>query len=207
MAPARSVTGVILAGGKSRRMGGRPKALLPFGGKLIIERVVETLAAVFPENLIVTDTPDLYAFLGLPMLADLFPDHGSLGGIYSGLRAASGEAAFAVACDMPFLHAGLIRAMVERAGEGDVVIPNAAGELQTLHALYGERCLGPMETLLRAHRLKITAFFSEVTVVEVSEADVARFRDPSLCFMNVNTPEELDLALQRLRQMEGTTRV
>ena len=207
MAPARSVTGVILAGGKSRRMGGRPKALLPFGGKLIIERVVETLAAVFPENLIVTDTPDLYAFLGLPMLADLFPDHGSLGGIYSGLRAASGEAAFAVACDMPFLHAGLIRAMVERAGEGDVVVPNAAGELQTLHALYGKRCLGPMETLLRAHRLKITAFFSEVTVVEVSEADVARFRDPSLCFMNVNTPEELELALQRLRQMEGATRV
>jgi molybdopterin-guanine dinucleotide biosynthesis protein A len=206
MVPAPSVTGVILAGGKSRRMGGRPKALLPFGGKLIIERVVETLTAVFPENLIVTDTPDLYAFLGLPMLPDLFPDHGSLGGIYSGLRAASGEAAFAVACDMPFLHAGLIRAMVERAGEGDVVIPNAAGELQTLHALYGKRCLGFMETLLRAHRLKIVAFFPEVLVVEVSEADVARFRDPSLCFMNVNTPEELELALRRLRQMEGVAR-
>ena len=198
-----SVTGVILAGGRSRRMGGEPKALLPFGGKTIIERVAKRLTSVLRDSVIVTNTPEMYAFLGLPMIPDVFPDHGSLGGIYSGLRAAPGEAAFAVACDMPFLHAGLIRAIVERAGDGDVVIPNVGGELQTLHALYGKRCLAPMEALLRAQRFKITAFFPEVKVVEVSEAEVACFQDPGLCFMNLNTPEELELGLQRLRELEG----
>jgi molybdopterin-guanine dinucleotide biosynthesis protein A len=198
-----SVSGVILAGGNSRRMGGAPKALIPFGGKTIIERVAERVTSVLPDALLVTNTPDLYAFLGLPTVPDVFPNHGSLGGIYSGLRAASGDAAFTVACDMPFLHAGLIRAIVNRAEDGDIVIPNAGGELQTLHALYGKRCLGPMETLLRAQRFKITEFFSEVKVVELSEMDVARFQDPTLCFMNLNTPEELELGLRRLRELEG----
>ena len=198
-----SVTGVILAGGKSRRMGGTPKALIRFGGKTVIERVVERVTSVLPDTLIVTNTPDLYSFLGLPMVPDVFPDHGSLGGIYSGLRAAAGDAAFTVACDMPFLHPGLIRAIVERAAAADVVIPNAGGELQTLHALYSKRCLGPMEALLRAHQFKITAFFPEVKVVELSEADVARFQDPNLCFMNLNTPEDLESALRRLRELEG----
>ena len=198
------VTGVILAGGKSRRMGGAPKALLPFGEKTIIGRVAERLTSVLPESLIVTNTPELYAFLGLPMVHDIFPDHGSLGGIYSGLRAASGDAIFAVACDMPFLNTGLIRAIIARAGEADVVIPNASGELQTLHALYSKRCLDPMETLLRSERFKITAFFPEVKVVEVTEEEVSRFQDPGLCFMNVNTQEELERALQLLRKLEGT---
>lgn len=197
------MTGVILAGGKSRRMGGEPKALIPLGGKTIIQRVAERVTSVLPDSLIVTNTPELYAFLGLPMIHDVFPDHGSLGGIYSGLRAASGDAAFAVACDMPFLHPGLIRAIVERAGDGDVVIPNACGELQTLHALYSKRCLAPMETLLRSQRFKITAFFPEMKVVELSEAEVARFQDPELCFMNVNTPEELERGLHLLRKLDG----
>ncbi len=198
-----AITGVILAGGKSRRMGGAPKALLPFGGTPIIQRVAETLTSVLPQSLIVTNTPDLYAFLGLPMVHDVFPDHGSLGGIYSGLRAASGDAAFVVACDMPFLNTSLIRAIVERAGEGDVVIPNADGDLQTLHALYNKRCLGPIEALLRSQRLKIATFFPEVKVVEVTEEEVSRFQDPGLCFMNLNTPEELERGLQLLRKLDG----
>ncbi len=80
------VTGVIQAGGKSTRMGGQPKALMELGGRRIIDRVVEVMRAVTDDLLIVTNTSDVYASLGLPMVADVFPDHGSLGGIYSGLR-------------------------------------------------------------------------------------------------------------------------
>src|SRR5262245_43823593 len=79
------VTGVIQAGGKSTRMGGRAKALLELGGRRIIDRVASVMAAVTSEQLVVTNTPELYAFLGLPLVPDVFPDHGSLGGIYSGL--------------------------------------------------------------------------------------------------------------------------
>ena len=184
-------TGVIQAGGKSTRMGGAPKALAEVGGRTVIERVVAALAAVLDDILIVTNTPERYAFLGLPMVADEFPDGGALGGIYSGLRAAGGAAAFTVACDMPFVHPAIVRMVVERAGEGDVVIPRTGAQLETMHAVYGKRCLAPMEARLRAGQLKIVGFFGEVRVVELDAAGMAQHRAPDVAFMNVNTPEEL----------------
>jgi molybdopterin-guanine dinucleotide biosynthesis protein A len=188
---ALRVTGVIQAGGRSTRMGGAAKALLELGGKRIIERVVDAVGAVLDDLLVVTNTPERYAFLGLPMVPDAFPDGGALGGIYSGLQAAGGDAAFNVACDMPFLHPAIVRMVVERAGEGDVVIPRTGAQLETMHALYGKRCLAPMETRLRAGQLKIVGFFADVRVVELDAAVVAQYRAPDVAFMNVNTPEEL----------------
>jgi len=172
-------------------MGGQPKALLEVGGRRIIERVRDAVAPVVGEVLLVTNTPDLYAFLGLPMVADVYPDHGSLGGIYSGLEAAPGEAAFTVACDMPFLHPEVVRLVVARAGAADVVIPRVGGQLETLHAVYAKSCLPHIEALLAERRFKIAGFFNQVRVAEVPEAEIARHRDPALVFMNVNTPEEL----------------
>jgi molybdopterin-guanine dinucleotide biosynthesis protein A len=185
------VTGVIQAGGKSTRMGGEPKALLELGGRRIIERVLDAIAPVVDDVLVVTNTPDRYGFLRLPMVADAYPEHGSLGGIFTGLQAASGEAAFTVACDMPFLHRDVARLVVERAGEGDVVIPRVGEQYETMHACYAKGCLGPIEARLKAGRLKIIGFFDDVRVVEVDEAAVARHRAPDVVFMNVNTPEEL----------------
>ncbi len=185
------VTGVIQAGGRSTRMGGRPKALLELGGRRIIERVVDAVAPSVSDLIIVTNTPELYAFLGLSMVADVYPDGGSLGGIYSGLKAAAGEAAFTVACDMPFLHPEVVRLVVERAESGDVVIPRVGGQLETLHAAYAKSCLPHIEERLVAGRLKIVEFFERVRVVEIPEAEIARFRDPAIVFMNVNTPDEL----------------
>ena len=187
------VTGVVQAGGHSTRMGGHPKALIELGGRSIVERVVAALTPVVDDLLVVTNTPELYTFLGLPMVADVYPDHGSLGGIYSGLRAA-GEIAFTVACDMPFLHPDVVRLVVARAGEGDVVIPRVGEQLETMHAAYGKACLPPIEERLRAGRLKIVGFFESVRVVEIGEVEVARFRDPAVAFMNVNTPDELERA-------------
>ena len=187
------VTGVVQAGGKSERMGGRPKALIQLGGRSIVERVVAALTPVVDDVLVVTNTPELYAFLGLPMVADVYPDHGSLGGIYSGLSAA-GEIAFTVACDMPFLHPEVVRLVVARAGEGDVVIPRVGEQYETMHAAYGKACLPHIEERLRAGRLRIVGFFDRVRVVEIGEAEIARFRDPAVAFMNVNTPDELEHA-------------
>jgi molybdenum cofactor guanylyltransferase len=185
------VSGVILAGGKSRRMGGSPKALLPFGGRPLIEHIAETLRSVLPNCLVVTNTPDLYAFLGLPMVGDVFPEGGSLGGIYSGLRAAPGDHALCVACDMPFLSAPLVTHLAGRAAEADVVIPDAGGELQTLHAVYGKACLPPMERRLRSGQLRIAGLFDDVRVQRVPADEVARFADPDTAFLNLNTPEDL----------------
>jgi len=181
-------------------MGGEPKALLDLGGRRIIDRVVDVMTAITDDLLIVTNTPDLYASLGLPMVPDTFPDGGSLGGIYSGLRAASGASAFTVACDMPFLSADVARLVVGRAPEADVVIPRTGGQLETLHACYAKSCLGPMEARLRAGRLRITGFFEAVRVLEIPEAEVARIASPEVVFMNVNTPEELERARALVRE-------
>jgi len=185
------ITGVIQAGGKSTRMGGDPKALMELGGRPIVARVLDVVRQVTERVLLVTNTPELYAFLGLPMVPDVFPEGGSLGGIYSGLRAAPGEAAFTVACDMPFLSAPVARLVLARAGEADVVAPRIGAQWETLHACYGKACLGPMERRLREGQLRITGFFEDVHVLAITEAEVAAVGDPARVFMNVNTPDEL----------------
>ncbi len=175
-------------------MGSRPKALLEVGGRPIIERVLDAIAPVVDDVLVVTNTPELYAFLGVTTVPDVYPDHGSLGGIYSGLKAAGGEAAFTVACDMPFLHTGIARLVVGRAPDADVVIPRVSGQLETLHAVYSKACLPDIEERLLAGRLKIVGFFDRVRVLEIPESAIAPYRSPDIAFMNVNTPEELTLA-------------
>ncbi len=121
-----SITGVIQAGGKSTRMGGEPKALLELGGRRIVERVLDVLRAVADPVLLVTNTPELYRFLGLPMIADVFPDGGSLGGIYSGLLAAPGEVAFTMACDMPFVSPAVARLVTRPARRRRMWWPRAS---------------------------------------------------------------------------------
>ena len=185
------VGGVILAGGRSRRVGGSPKALLPFGGRPLIEHISETLRSVLSDCLVVTNTPELYASLGLPMVGDVFPDGGSLGGLYSGLRAVPGDAALCVASDMPFLSAPLLRYLSARAGEADAVIPEAAGGPQALHAVYRKACLPAMERRLRAGQLKIGDLLDDLRIVRVSASDLRLFADPDLAFMNLNTPEDV----------------
>jgi molybdopterin-guanine dinucleotide biosynthesis protein A len=174
---------------------------MELGGRRLIERVLMALTPVVDDVLVVTNTPQLYAFLGLPMVQDVYPDRGSLGGIYSGLRAAPGQAALTVACDMPFLHPEVLKLVAERSGEGDVVIPRVGDQLETLHAAYAKACLPHIEERLLAGKLKIIGFFEKVRVVEITEADVARFRDPRLVFMNVNTPEELDRARELMAEL------
>jgi molybdopterin-guanine dinucleotide biosynthesis protein A len=141
--------------------------------------------------LVVTNTPELYTSLGLPMVGDVFPDGGPLGGLYSGLRAVPGDAALCVASDMPFLSAPLLRHLSARAGEADVIIPEAAGGPQTLHAVYRKACLPAMERRLRAGQLKIVDLLDDLRVLRVSASDIQPFADPDLAFMNLNTPEDL----------------
>jgi molybdopterin-guanine dinucleotide biosynthesis protein A len=176
------------------RMGGEPKALLEVGGRRIVERVADVLGQVADDLLLVTNTPELFDWMGLPMVPDVFPDCGSLGGIYSGLKAAPGEAAFTVACDMPFLSPAVARLVTSRAADADVVVPRVGPHYETLHACYARACLGPMERRLGAGQLKITGFWDEVRVLAIPEEDIARLADPTAVFLNVNTPTDLERA-------------
>lgn len=199
------MTGIVLAGGKSSRMGFN-KAFIEFGGRRLIEATVECLAALFPEVLIIANDPPRYAYLGVTVIPDLIPESGSLGGIYTGLSAASHPTCFFVACDMPFLNANVITLLVREAEGWDAVVPLVGGELQPLHAVYAKSCLPFMKEAIDARILKIARFFPKVKV-KVIEEPALRAVDPDLLgFMNVNTPLELERAEAIRRQQLGRQR-
>jgi molybdopterin-guanine dinucleotide biosynthesis protein A len=187
------MTGAILAGGRSTRMGTN-KALLQFGGARLIDRLVRTLLPLFDELLIVANDLAPYADLGVAVWPDRVPDKGSLGGIYTAVYHGRSPQTFCIACDMPFPSPAVIAHLRDAAPGYDVVVPRTADAYQPLHAVYGKTCLPHMEAMIRADRLKIDRLFPAVRVRTVAE-DELRPLDPDLrCFVNVNTREELAAA-------------
>lgn len=182
-----AIAGVILAGGESRRMG-RPKALLPIANATLIETVVARVREACSTVLLVTNTPEAYRQLGIPMVSDALPERRSLVGIYSGLLRTDGPA-FVCACDMPFLNPGLIRHLGALIEGVDAVIPRHDGEYEPLHAVYTPACLDPIRRCL-ARGDRNTGFLPEIRVRVVEAEEVRRF-DPDLrSFVNINTPED-----------------
>lgn len=187
------LAGAVLAGGQSRRLG-RDKALVQFGGRTLLDATVRTLMPLCEEVVIVSNSPKAHAHPAARLVGDLFPGKGSLGGIYSGLSAVGCECCLVVACDMPFLNAGLLAYMASLASEADVVIPRFRHNLEPLHAIYSKGCLPHMKALLDQNNLKIIDFFPQVRVRYVEGEEIARW-DPSFrSFMNINTPGDLEKA-------------
>jgi molybdopterin-guanine dinucleotide biosynthesis protein A len=186
----------VLAGGQSRRMG-QDKAWLPVGGRPVIERVLERVLPLSDDVTLITNTPDQYRHLGHPMVSDVYPGKGSLGGIYTAIHAARYAHCVVVACDMPFLNADLVRYLVSLRSGFDVVIPRIQDFPETLHAVYGRNCLEPIRRRLLADQLKIIGFFDDVQVRYVERDEVARFDPTFRSFLNMNTPADWE----RLQQL------
>ena len=192
------VSGVALAGGRSKRLG-RNKAVEKIGGQSLIERVVGKLSQVTSETVVVVAEESRAADLNLPpwvrTAADLYPGTGSLGGIFTGLSAVKGNYGVVVACDMPFLNVDLIRFMLDIVSDYDAVVPRLQGRPEPLHAVYSKSCVGPIEHCLQADQLKIAIFFEQINVAYLEEDDIEAFDPSHLSFFNVNTQEDLDKAL------------
>jgi len=191
------MTGVILAGGRNRRMG-RNKALLPVGDRTLVEVIAARLReAGLDPLLLVANTPEAYAHLGLPVVPDALPSGHPLVGVYSGVLHADGPA-FVCACDMPLLNPTLIHALAALADGVDAVVPRHDGEYEPLHAVYTPACLDAIRRCI-AEQGRSTGFLTEVRVRVVEEDDLREI-DPELrSFVNVNTPEEYADVLERLR--------
>ena len=184
-------TGIILAGGKNLRMG-QNKAFIEVQGERIIDRIRKIFGELFAEVLLVTNSPGEYLDLKLRMVTDLYPEKGSLGGVFTGLFYASFSHAFVAACDMPFLNRDLISHLVSLSPGYDIVIPRSEDGLQPLHAVYSRRCMPFMEDLLRQGNLKILDFFHRVKKREVPPEEILPFDPQMTSFLNLNTPEDLD---------------
>jgi molybdenum cofactor guanylyltransferase len=190
------VSGLVLAGGRSRRLG-MDKALLHIDGQWLLQRTVKTLQMICEDVWIIANNGERLSVLGVPIVADSRPGTGVLGGIYTGLTCMSCECGVFVACDMPLLSLSLLQYMVSVAFGYDVVIPRVAGEIEPLHALYNKSCLAPIEVALEKGELRPRAFFPAVRVRYVEQEEVEAF-DPELrSIININTPQDL----QRVRKL------
>jgi len=172
---------------------GEDKALKPFLGRPLIQRVMDRLSPIADEIIVTTNRPDDYSFLNLRLVSDLKPDRGALGGLYTAIASAAHPIVAVVACDMPFASPKLIATMskllVEK--EADVVIIKSEHGYEPLHAVYRrETCLPAIESAIGADKWKVVAWFPQVKVYELTADEVRRYEPSGLAFWNVNTPEE-----------------
>ena len=182
---------------------GSDKALMPFLGRPLIQRVVDRLSPIADEVLVTTNSPGDYRFLDLPLFPDLRPDRGALGGLYTALSSATCASVAVVACDMPFASASLIEAasrlLVQE--DADVVIPDSGDGLEPLHAVYRRKtCLPAVESAIDADKWRLISWFPQVKV-RILQPDEIKMYDPlGLAFWNLNTPEEFSEAEHRARE-------
>ena len=185
------ISGVILAGGKSSRYG-KNKAFAQIHGIPLIERVSGVLETLFRDLIIISNNPEDYRHLGLPVFEDIKRGLGPLGGIMTALRTMTTPYGFVVACDMPFLKEKLIRHMISIMDAYDIVAPKMGWRIEALHALYSRKCLPHVESLIESGQYQVARLFPMVSVRYVEEEE-ARIYDPKMeSLVNINRPENID---------------
>ncbi len=194
---SEGVTGLILAGGQSSRMG-RDKASLPWGDSRLIEHVVETVRAVTDEVIVAVGDTSGLRDLNVKVVEDLVPGTHALGGLYTGLRVATHARCFVCACDAPFLSTRLIRFLIQQADGVDLVIPKTEQGLQPLHAMYAASALPVIEEQLRARRWDLRMLAPKLRARVIEPETILRMDPEGLSFFNINTPTEYTAA-RRLR--------
>lgn len=185
-----SLAGCILVGGDSTRMG-QDKATMPWGDTTLLHHVHQIVASLCNTTMAVTRPGrDLVAPDGCNVVHDQLPGRGPLVGIHAALTSTGAERVLVVACDMPWLSVGLLRAMIEQ-GHGDVVVPRTAQGWEPLHAVYHRRCRPHVTAALAAGPARVPSFFDHVSVDVWDEARCRTF-DPGLrSFENLNRPEDI----------------
>lgn len=188
------VSGVILAGGTSRRMG-RDKALLKLGDRPLIAVVAERLRAVASEVIVAADGGARYAQFADRCVPDVYPEVGTLGGIHAGLLAAAHELALVVGCDMPFLNPDVLAWLVDAADGVDLAVLRHELGMEPLHAVYRKSCLPAIEATIHSGQRCAFAFYDQVRVRYVNPAEIPSLGLGLGSFYNVNTPDQWRHAL------------
>ena len=191
----QTCTGIILAGGESKRLNRIEKSSLLVGDKRIIERMMTVFENLFSEIILVSNQPTTYLEWDAIVVKDIYAIRSSLTGIHSGLFYTKTDHAFIAACDTPFLKLNLVKTIVQHIEPGtDVVIPRTEVGIEPLCAVYSRRCLQPVQNALEQNNLKIRDVFSKLTVKEVPETALRKMDPGLVSFFNINTPDDLEKA-------------
>jgi len=191
----QTITGIILAGGESKRLNNVEKSNLLVGDKRIIEKMMTVFEKLFREIILVTNHPATFLEWDAIIVKDIFTKRSSLTGVHTGLFYTKTDHAFIAACDTPFLKRDLVKAIIQHVdSRTDVVIPRTGVGIEPLCAVYSRRCFQTVENALEQNNLKIRNLFNKLKVKEVPET-VLRKMDPGLIsFFNINTPDDLEKA-------------
>ena len=195
------ITGVLLAGGKSRRMG-TDKSRILLDGQTLFDRSFLALERIFSQNLVVVATDDqVFEARGSKIVTDLIPNCATAGGLYTGLSYADQDLVFVVACDMPFLDERVIRHMALKAEGFDLTVAKLLQGIQPLHGFYRKTCLPVLEEMIRKKDLKLQHLL-EAPVLKthvLTEEEFKGIESSLLSFMNLNTPGDLEMATKILQ--------
>jgi len=180
---------LVLAGGENRRFMSH-KALAEVNGRRIIETAAGMLAKQFDQVWLSTNEPELFFYLGLPMVGDLISVKGPMTGIYSGLVMTGADELFVVACDMPFISEGLLEMMKSRYAGEDALIPVCNSRPEPLIGIYSARLREVMREHILQDRRSLQSLIRSISAVFLDERSV-RTADPDCrSFININTPDE-----------------
>jgi molybdopterin-guanine dinucleotide biosynthesis protein A len=187
---ASDLCAIVLAGGKSRRMGSN-KALLDFGGRPLISVLIDRILPITDQILISSNDPHCYKFLNFPVIQDRYPGHGPLAGLHAAMLSSDSSLFIVLACDLPNLEAPLLRNLISLAEGYDAAIPRTSGGLaHPLCAVYRRTCLPAVENaLLRGVNKVVEIMLESALSIKWVSPEEGRFRDEDLA--NINTPEDL----------------
>jgi molybdopterin-guanine dinucleotide biosynthesis protein A len=193
------ITGAVLAGGQSRRLG-RDKASLELAGKPLAQWVMAAIAPWVAESWLSTNQPLRHVSLGYPCLLDLWPGRGALGGLLSVMLVAQGEWILLAACDAPFLQPALLQAMIHRTriGRPDAIICQSSRGVEPLPGLFHRRLQRPLEKQVKKGPVALRAFLTAHRLVILPPEEVHRHDPAERSFINLNTPADMAEVLSRL---------
>lgn len=193
MMDRESLTAAVLAGGMSSRLG-RDKALLELGGQTLLARAIATLHGIASEVLVIGPLERQPYAAGARVVPDAYPSTGPLGGIATALVAAAASRVLVVACDMPFLHVGLLAYLRDLDPAADATVPRTNGKTEQMHAIYGKSCLPVIQEQLAAGHYRVGRVLERVAVRYVDEPELRAIDADLRSFVNINTPAELAAA-------------
>jgi molybdopterin-guanine dinucleotide biosynthesis protein A len=188
------LTGIVLAGGLSRRFGSN-KALSPWAGGCLVQGAVRALRSVAGNVLVVVKDPDGFQFLeepGVHVKRDDWADHHALGGLYTGLTTCATEHAFVCAADMPLIRPALVEILYESRGAYEAVVPRWQGRLQPLCAVYAKTGLPALARQIADKEFSLHAALDRLRVCFIEDPDIQRVDPMGLSFMDADTPEDLE---------------
>lgn len=194
---AEGITIVLLAGGKSKRMG-RDKLFLPVDGKPLFERVLFALRPLAGDLLVIANDKRRFANYAVTIHADIYPGS-ALGGLYTGLYYAETQHVLVSACDLPFANRAVAQYLLDIAGDNDVTVVQGKDGYEPLFACYSKRCLPVMEQALRRQCYKIQQIWQGLQVKVVSFSEIAHIDGAQRAFININRMEDLKQTVQNPR--------